>query len=250
LDSTRRFSDRVANYVKYRPSYPDAMIEYLVSKVQTSEYKILADIGSGTGILTRLLLSYYEKVIGVEPNNEMRLEAERALGSNERFVSVSGTAESTTLLDKSVNIITVAQAFHWFDREKTKKEFGRILKENGLVALIWNNRLVNTEFLREYDSVLKEYATDYNEVNHQNIKLEDLQAFYGGEVEKKEFKNKQEFDLESVYGRLDSSSYAPKPGTENYRVIREKLKDAFDLNELEGKVSFNYLTEMYIGELK
>jgi len=247
-DSTQRFSDRVTDYVKYRPTYPRTMIEDLVSRGAFAEGTVV-DVGSGTGILTRLLAPHFAHTIGVEPNAEMRRAGEAVLAGDPRFTSVAATAEETMLPDASVDLITVAQAFHWFDRVKTKREFRRILKAHGLLALIWNDRLNDTPFLVDYDAALRRYATDYNEVNHQNVTPDDLARFFGGPYEQKNFPNAQEFDLAGVLGRLDSSSYAPKPGTRNYDIIRSLLTDSFAQNAQNGRVSFRYSTRVYVGEL-
>lgn len=226
------------------------MIEYLVSSVGDSQLKTCADIGSGTGILAQLLVPHFANVFGVEPNLEMRIAGEKFLSDQGNFRSFPGTAEQTGLSDRSVDLVTVAQAFHWFDRAKFRNECKRILRSDGHVALIWNNRLVNTPLLERYEAVLRHYADDYNEVNHQNISAEQLHEFFGGEYERKEFPNKQEFDLQGLFGRLDSSSYAPKPGTKNYGIIRKELTESFKNFSQNGCIDFNYRAELYWGRIK
>ncbi len=249
MKATERFSNRVQNYIKYRPSYPMEMIEYLVSALKGTEDKICADIGSGTGILSRLLLPHFHYVYGVEPNDEMRLAGKKFLLNNRNFRSVKGTAENTNLNAESVDLVAAAQAFHWFDQNKFKTECRRILRSDGFVALIWNNRLTDTPFLVEYDSLLKQYATDYNEVNHQNITYTQLDRFYEGGFRKKSFPNHQRFDLSGMFGRLDSSSYAPQKGTDQYEILRAKLSSAFEKCSDKGAVKFNYETLLYIGRV-
>ncbi|MCP4237459.1 MAG: class I SAM-dependent methyltransferase, partial [Aestuariibacter sp.] len=178
-NSTERFSDRVDNYIKYRPSYPDAVIDTLVSQCKLTPQSIVADVGSGTGIFSGLLLKHNIQVMAVEPNDSMRKAAENLLASSTGFSSIAGQSEQTNLADASVDLITAAQAFHWFDRELTQREFSRILKPAGHVALIWNQRKSNTPFLKEYDDMLSVYATDYNSVNHMNIADTDIEEFYG-----------------------------------------------------------------------
>ena len=147
-DSTRRFSSRVDNYVKYRPSYPPEVVELLAAECGLTPGALVADIGAGTGLLAELFLQNGYRVLGVEPNREMRQAGERLLGDYPHFTSIDGTAEVTTLADKSVDIITAGQAFHWFDREKARAEFARILRPGGWVALVWNERRVDaTPFL-------------------------------------------------------------------------------------------------------
>ena len=161
-DPTRRFSSRVDNYIKYRPGYPSAVIDTLASECGLTEQLIVADVGSGTGILSELFLKHGNPVFGVEPNREMREAGERRLKQYPNFTSVNGTAEATTLPDRSMDFITAGQAFHWFDRIQTRKEFTRILKGGGWVALIWNDRHIDTSpFLCAYEDLLRQYGIDY-----------------------------------------------------------------------------------------
>ncbi len=248
MKSTQRFSDRVANYVKYRPGYPEAVFDLLAGLVDHPKTTACADFGSGTGILSRGLLARFGLVYGVEPNHEMRSAGETGL-AHPRFVSVDGTAEASQLADGSIDLVTAAQAFHWFDQDKFQTECRRILRGAGPVALIWNNRLADTPFLQTYDSLLREYATDYNEVNHQNITAQQLARFFDRGYRREAFPNVQRFDLEGLFGRLDSSSYAPPPGTKEYGILRTELTRAFDENQAGGTVDFRYETEVYFGTL-
>ena len=154
---TERFTSRVETYIKYRPTYPAAVIDLLRSECGLTADAIVADVGSGTGILSELVLKNGNEVIGVEPNQAMRLAAEHLLSSYPRFRSVEGSAEASTLPAASVDLITAGQAFHWFDATAARREFARILKPNGSVALIWNDRqLDSTEFLRGYEALLRQ----------------------------------------------------------------------------------------------
>lgn len=239
MNSKTRFSNRVEHYIKYRPTYPVEAISFILSQFNIHHDTVIADIGSGTGILTQLLANYTSTIFAVEPNNEMRNAAELLLNDNKSFKSINGSSESTTLNDNSIDLITVAQAFHWFDLDKTKIEFKRILKPNGIVMLIWNNRLINTEFLIKYDFVLKKYANDYNEVNHQNITIDTLKTFFAnGMVNQKSFPNTQRLDLNGLKGRLLSSSYAPIPGDYNYPIITSELEKLFGTYNRDGLERF------------
>src|SRR5688572_24438001 len=168
-DVTRRFSGRVDNYIRYRPGYPDAIVETLRDDCGLTADSIVADVGSGTGILTEMFLRHGNLVYGVEPNREMREAAERLLAGYDRFRSVAATAEDTTLADASADVITAGQAFHWFDRQRARAEFARILKPRGWVSLIWNVRSETTPFLTAYEQLLKVYATEYEQVDHRRI---------------------------------------------------------------------------------
>ena len=140
IDPKKRFSSRVENYIKYRPNYPSKIIDFFIDNKLLSKKSVVADIGSGTGILSELFLKNGNKVYGVEPNNEMRKAAEIFLQKYPNFISIDGSAEETRLQEESVDLITAGQAFHWFNTKEAKKEFKRILKSDGSVTLIWNNR--------------------------------------------------------------------------------------------------------------
>ena len=156
-DSTRRFSSRVGNYVRYRPGYPSAVLDLLKNECGLSAASVIADIASGTGIFTRMLLENGNRVYGVEPNADMRQAGEEFLRAYPRFTSVAGTAEATTLDDHSVDLVTAAQAAHWFDREKARREFIRICRPGGWTVLLWNERRTgSTPFLRAYEQLLVE----------------------------------------------------------------------------------------------
>lgn len=249
--NTERFSDRVENYVKYRPAYPKECIDYLYAGMGFSEETVIADIGSGTGILTAQLLEKGVSVTGVEPNPDMRRSAEALLPGFPKFVSKDGTAEDTKLPDQSVDCIVCAQAFHWFDKEACQKEFQRILKPGGKVILIWNNRKVRPEgFSAGYEALLRTYANDYKEVNHNRITDADFEAFYkNGTYGKEVFPNEQIFDYEGLKGRLLSSSYAPVPGEKNYEPMMRELGRLFDEYKSSDRITFEYETEVYFGEV-
>ncbi len=149
-NAVSRFSNRVNDYARYRPSYPAGLIEILKSNCGLSHDSVIADIGSGTGILSRLFLEYGNTVFGIEPNTGMRLFADKTLWQFNNFLSVPATAEATTLKQSSVDLITAAQSFHWFDRPRARREFARIIKRRGWVVLIWNERrLDSTPFLSD-----------------------------------------------------------------------------------------------------
>src|ERR1700758_3146981 len=167
-NATSRFSDRVENYVRYRPGYPPEALQALRSQCRLSSDHAIADIASGTGIWARMLLQNGNRVFGVEPNAEMRQAGERLLAGFPNFTSVAGTAEATTLPNESVDVVTAAQAAHWFDRERARREFVRILKPGGWLVLLWNERLTDaTAFLRAYEQLLLTFGTDYADVRHE-----------------------------------------------------------------------------------
>ena len=202
-DPTKRFSDRVDNYVKYRPTYPREILAYLKDECQLNPGDSIADIGAGTGIFSKLLLDEYYVVYAIEPNQPMLTAAKMQLSANKNFIPVDGIAEATTLNENSVDCIVCAQAFHWFNSGRTRVEFERILKPGRKAALIWNNRSTDADdFLKAYDALLKNNSVDYNKVNHQNVNDIDFTAFFKeGNYKLKKFPNKQLFDEEGLIGR-------------------------------------------------
>ncbi len=210
---TERFSDRVENYVKYRPSYPPEVLDSLRENCGLKASSTVADIGSGTGIFTELVLRSGCRVFAVEPNDEMRHAAERRLLSSPGFHSVPGAAEHTGLDSGSIEIVTSAQAFHWFRKEEAQKEFHRILKTAGWVALVWNQRSTQSPFQHAYDEVLRQLVPEYDAVNHRKVEVDDIVDFLDpGHYQCLTFKNCQQFDLDGLKGRMQSSSYTPASG--------------------------------------
>lgn len=158
LNPTQRFSDRVDNYVKYRPSYPTAVLDCLRDECGLVAPSVIADIGSGTGNLARLFLQKGNRVIGIEPNKEMREAGEAYLAEFANFSSINGTAEATTLPDDSVDFVTAGQAAHWFDREKSLPELRRILRPGGTIAFVWNTMAFDdSPFMRGYEQITLRY---------------------------------------------------------------------------------------------
>lgn len=251
MDSKVRFSNRVDAYVKYRPDYPREAIDYLYGPIGMRTESEIADVGAGTGIFSKLLLDRGSRVTAVEPNPEMREAAERELGDRPNFRAVAGAAEDTGLPERSADFIVCAQAFHWFDREAAQAEFRRILRPGGRVVLVWNSRLTEgTPFLEEYERLLLRYGTDYAKVNHRNISVDALRAFFKeGTMEKAVFPNRQIFDYDGLSGRLRSSSYSPPPGSPGYEPMMAALKELFARHQQDGVVFFDYETEVYSGEV-
>jgi len=250
LDSTQRFSSRVENYIRYRPGYPREIIEFLRTNCRLRSESVIADVGSGTGILSELFLKAGNRVFGIEPNPEMRQAGERLLQSFPGFTSIPGTAEQTMILEKSVDFVTAGQAFHWFDATRARQEFRRILAPDGWVVLVWNDRRTDsTAFLAGYEQLLRDYATDYDQVNHKRIDASTLRDFFNVESDTKTFPNFQHFDFESLRGRLLSSSYAPDIGQAGHAEMMEALRRLFETHQTEGRVTFEYDTVVHCGRL-
>jgi SAM-dependent methyltransferase len=250
LDPTKRFSSRVENYLKYRPGYPDGIIPLLESRCGLTNQSVIADLGSGTGFFAELFLKNGNRVFGVEPNPEMRAAGERVLAKYPNFSSVAAAAEATTLPDHSVDMVVAGQAFHWFDRKLARVEFERILKNAGWVVLAWNGfRIEASPVMAAYQEIVSKYGTDYSEVKREVISM-DVESFYAPGVCKcARFNFQQVFDYAGLKGRLLSASYAPEPGHPNYEPMLADLERMFEVNEKDGKVAFDYETEVYCGQL-
>lgn len=251
LSSTERFSSRVADYVGFRPGYPDSILDTLADSAGLSSDAVVADIGSGTGISAELLLPTGCTVHAVEPNPAMRAAAEERLRAYPNFHSVVGTAEATTLPDRSCDLIVSAQAFHWFDIEAAKSEFRRILKPEGQVALIWNIRLPDaTPFLREYEELVQDFGVGYQQVNALTASPARVDQLFRGGYRRFYYDNEQYFDFVGLRGRLLSSSYAPPGGHPRHEPMISALRRIFDEHAEGGKVRFLYRTDLFLGKVQ
>ena len=251
-DPTQRFSSRVEHYIRYRPRYPRAIIPLLERECGLTPGSVVADVGSGTGILSELFLVNGNRVFGVEPNREMREAGERQLAGYHLFTSVDGRAEATTLPSATVNLVSAGQAFHWFDRPAARAEFARILKPGGWVALVWNKRRKEaTPFARAYEQLLRSWCPDYDRVDLKNLTDEMIAEFFGpGGFQLRTLENRQVLDYQGLEGRLMSSSYAPEPGHPNHAPMLAELSAIFGTHGVNGGVAFEYDTALYFGRLQ
>ncbi len=252
MDSKERFSDRVNDYHKHRPTYPVQIISILQKEKALPPDAVVADIGSGTGMLTKLFFAQTKTVYAVEPNEAMRLQAEKDFYDVLNFVSINGSAEATTLPPASLDLITAAQAFHWFDRDKTRFEFKRILKPNGFVALVWNYRdIENDDLQRDYENILRTHIPRYKQLDHKTMTDDKIDNFFGTtDIKRYVLPNTQFFDLPSLKGRLLSSSYVPKPPNGITQRILESVDALFEHFQHNGKIRFVYQTQIYLGPLR
>ncbi len=250
-DPTLRFSSRVENYVQYRPRYPREVIETLQEERALNASSIVADIGSGAGALTELFLQNGNRVYAVEPNREMREAAELLLRDHPGFRSVEGRAEATNLERQCVDLVAVGQAFHWFDPGETRREFLRILHPPAWVMVVWNEReFQTTQFLIDYDQLLQRYAPDYARVAHKRVYDTALSDFFGPSgFTSRTFRYRQVLDFAGVRGRMLSSSYTPEPGHPNHEPMMAELSRIYKTHEVNGRVTFEYITRMYYGRL-
>ncbi len=249
-DSTRRFSNRVQNYVRYRPGYPTEILKLLKDECEFSTSSVVADMGSGTGILSRMFLDNGNRVFGVEPNPEMREAGERLLAGYDGFISVPATAEETTLDAGSVDFVAAGQAFHWFEPEAARREFERILKPGGWVVLVWNARpKTGTPFMEAYERLVQRHGSDHAEVSHgRRGSAEEVRAFFEpDECETRTFANRQTLDFDGLKGRLLSSSYVPNEGEPGCAEMLDELERVFCEHERGGVISVEYDTRVYYG---
>lgn len=245
-DSTKRFSNRVRDYQRFRPSYPDDAVSYMLEGLPVGKTTRLADIGAGTGVLTGLLLQRGFSVCAVEPNEPMRQECDRVLAQYNNYTSVCGTAEKTGLENQSIDLITAAQAFHWFDFDQARMEFDRVLKRDGAIALVWNRRdNLSSSFQQEYEELLNSLIPEYRNVTHANVTDDHLREFLGPEMHKAIFANQQQFDLPGLKGRLQSASYCPTPEQDGFVELMSAVDALYARHEYQGKVQFSYTTEVF-----
>ncbi len=247
---TERFSNRVDDYVRYRPTYPPAVIDLLTRACGLTPQSKITDIASGTGLFTRLLLENGNRVFGVEPNAEMRRAGEQFLKEYPKFTSVAGTAEATSLPDHSVDLVTAAQAAHWFKLAEARREFVRILKPDGWVVLLWNERrTASTPFLRDYEQLLLNYGTDYKVVRHERTMAAIENFFTPSPHQTSSLELCQNLDYAGLAGRLTSSSYTPPRGDPKHEPMLKDLRRIFDTYQVNGRVSLDYDTRIYYARL-
>lgn len=247
-DASTRFSSRVEAYVRYRPGYPAELVPELLAKTGLDAGAVVADIGSGTGIFSECLLAQGLAVYAVEPNAPMRAAAEQKLGQHPRFHSVDASAQHSGLDHASMDLVTAAQAFHWFDNDAAMEEFRRILKPQGKIALIWNRRDTGQPFQQAYDGLLREFAPEYDKVNHMNLETGAIGRWLAaGEMRQLHFDNFQQLDFASLLGRLKSASYCPEESSPLYIPLVHELLALFEQYARQGHIDFHYDTEVFLG---
>jgi ubiquinone/menaquinone biosynthesis C-methylase UbiE len=249
-DFTQRFTGRAETYSRYRPTYPKHVFDILEKEANFDPSKIVADVGSGTGILSKLFLANGNKVFGVEPNDDMRKIAESSLAGFQKFVSIKGTAENTMLEDQSVDLITVAQALHWFDPERSWKEFRRIAKQVGYLCILYNDRKKDdaSEVMQRYEDVIDKYAS--NKPKLERIEDEILSKFFSEwSFRKFSIANQQILDFAGLLGRVSSASYMPQPKENEFSAVEKELKDVFDKYQKDNKIMLSYNTNIFLGQI-
>lgn len=249
-----RFTGMGNIYSKYRPNYPKELFDYLYSAKGFTDKSVIADIGAGTGIFSKSMLMRGSKVFCVEPNADMRNVAEKYLTdfSNSKCIFVNAPAESTSLPDLSIDFITVAQAFHWFDKLKFKAECRRIMKSSGEVVLTWNSRDEESNLIAENDEINRKFCKDFRGFSGgmRGGSPEEFADFFdNGIYETRVFENNLVLDEAGFIGRNLSSSYSPKESDANHGEYIEELKQLFKKYAVNGSLDFPYITKSYSGEV-
>jgi ubiquinone/menaquinone biosynthesis C-methylase UbiE len=241
----------VESYRQYRPGYPEAVADLLLSDCGLNESSRIADIAAGTGLLTELFLARGCNVVAVEPNDEMRAACEMLTRQFPKLRCIKGKAEATGLPSHSIDLITVAQAMHWFDLERTRAEFVRVLRPGGWCAVIYNNRRMSGDAFHDgYEQLLREYGIDYMKVQRQHLTPEKIAAFFAPSVMKSAvFPNAQSLTLEALAGRIFSSSYMPKTDHPLFAATRAAIAELFRKCERDGFVRLEYECEVCYGQL-
>ena len=251
MNSKEKFSNKVSDYMKYRPTYPKEFINYLINELGFSKNTVIADVGAGTGMLTYLLADKVKQIYAIEPNYNMRSACKDYCEEFNNFTAIDGSAEETGLLNHSVDFIVVAQAFHWFDRGKSKMEFYRILKPNGKVILAWNSRVAENTFIKENDKLCRRVCPEFEGFSGGIGNGPELFSdfFKNGFCESKVFENDRLLSLEEYIGGSLSASYAPAEGDENYQEFIDGLKELFEKYSRDGIVLLPNKTRSYVGEI-
>lgn len=251
MKNTELFSNKVENYVRYRPHYPKEIIPFLRSKVGLTDRSIIADIGSGTGISSEIFLENGNTVYAIEPNKEMRVAAEEIHKKDKTFISVNATAEKTSLPEHSVDLIIAGQAFHWFDKVQAKKEFQRILTSNGYLVLIWNDRKEESHFQQAYEQMLIEFIPDHEKINYSKVSEHTVETLFSpNSYFHQSFPNSQSFTFEGLKGRLLSSSFAPSEHEKNFKPMMSRLEKIFKEFNINGQIEFEYICNLYCGKIQ
>jgi ubiquinone/menaquinone biosynthesis C-methylase UbiE len=255
-DSKERFSSRVDEYRQFRPSYPTTAIDLLQRQCSLSSASVIADIGAGTGILAELFLQHGNTVFAVEPNRAMRSACEELRSQYLELRCIDGSAEVTTLPDHCADFVTVGQALHWFNLERARAEFVRILQPGGWCVVIYNRRRISGDAFHDgYERLLPEFGTDYETVHRKYPQQEKLAEFFTSRngatpaMQQASFPNVQELDLEGLKGRILSSSYMPQPGHPRYPAMLRQVKELFSQCQQDGYVRLQYDCVVTYGRL-
>lgn len=250
-NNTSKFTGKAAIYSKYRSNYPNECIQDIVKEVSADKNIMIADIGAGTGKLTKQFLEKGIKVIAVEPNKDMLEVAIKDLSKyNELFEYKQEPAENTSIKSNSIDIITVAQAFHWFDKDKFKSECKRILKPNGIIAIMWNFIDYKQELESKIIETHKQYTSLTFNASEEEQRDNDIINFFGEDNYKfKIYKNNYIEDKEQFLGRQLSMSYALNENDDKYDEYVAEFNKLFAKYSKDGVIEVHNNTYCYVGRI-
>ncbi len=243
-DRLTRFSSRAGDYAKYRPTYPPEAIDAVLAGLGEASGLVCADVGAGTGISARLMADRGCRVIAVEPNEAMRIEAV----PHELVEFRAGDAERTGLAEASVDVVLAAQAYHWFEEDAALREFARVLRAGGRLAVMWNIPDERDEGGVEYRRIMLRYATEPPTSPWNNFctpRLEGDARFSNARVV--ETRWGQAMDAAALMGRAMSSSYAPTGGRAREQMESD-LMHLYSRLERDGVFTLAYVTRIHLAE--
>jgi len=251
LKPTERFSGRVEAYRRYRSGYSREIVPLLGERCGLTRDSIVADIGAGTGMLGELFLENGNRVFAVEPNAEMRAACEQLVERYPLLTCIDGTAEETRLADHSIDFIAVGRALHWFDQDKCRPEFARILREGGWVVLASQGPHARTErVVRDFQTILKEHGIDFARLRHRyDIESAARRLFAGGEFQEAEFYSTEEMTHEDLEGFVLSLSVTPQPDHPGFPAMRRALQEYFARYQSGGKLRMPVTCKIHFGRL-
>ncbi|MDE3170148.1 MAG: class I SAM-dependent methyltransferase [Acidobacteriota bacterium] len=251
VNPTGRFSGRAEVYRRYRSRYPREIIPLLREKCGLTPESIVADIGAGTGMLAELFLENGNVVYAIEPNADMRAACEDLTGQFSSLTCIDGTAEDTHLPNHSIDLIAVGRAFHWFDHEKCRPEFKRILRPDGWIVLAGLGPRRGKEPVQdEYQQILREHGIDYSRLRDRyNVKEAVRPFFKGGTLYQAEFPGFEELTYEGLEGHTISLSVTPQPNHPGFPAMQDALKKYFEKFERNGKLRLPTNCHVYMGQL-
>lgn len=248
MNNTTRFDGKGEIYVRARPSYATELFDYIKNTLKIPQGSVFADIGSGTGIFTEQLLDCGYRVYAVEPNADMRKKAEEKLSANNDFTSINGADSHTKLIDESIDFITTAQAFHWFDADAFKKECKRILKPHGKVIIVYNSRDEQAACTKALADLCRKFSSEFHGFSN-GISDEKCRAFFDGNCEIFRADNSQSYDRQGYINRVLSSSYSLRESDERYAEYLKEINIIFDTFAVNGTLTVPTYTVAYIGTI-